>query len=67
MFFNISIVEDDSVIRAGWREIINRARGYRCVSDFGSAEAALAKLPATERLGVQVAHLRSVSFQPITE
>jgi hypothetical protein len=67
MPFNISIVEDDSVVRAGWIEIINRAPGYRSVSDFGSAEAALAKLPATERLGVLVAHLRAVSFQPITE
>ena len=45
MPFNISIVEDDPVIRAGWMKIINRAPGYRCVSDFGSAEAALAELP----------------------
>jgi DNA-binding NarL/FixJ family response regulator len=41
MPFTISIVEDDSVIRAGWVKIINRSHGYRCVSDYGSAEAAL--------------------------
>ena len=45
MRFTISIVEDDPVIRAGWVKIINRATGYRCLSDFGSAEAALAALP----------------------
>jgi DNA-binding NarL/FixJ family response regulator len=45
MPFTLSIVEDDPVIRAAWVKIINRAPGYRCVSDFGSAEAALAELP----------------------
>lgn len=45
MAFTISIVEDDPVIRAGWVKIINRAPGYRCISDFGSAEAALTELP----------------------
>ena len=37
----IAIVEDDPVIRAGWVKIINRSSGYRCVSDYGSAEAAI--------------------------
>lgn len=45
MAFTISIVEDDPVIRAGWVKIISRAPGYRCISDFGSAEAALTELP----------------------
>ena len=45
MRFTISIVEDDPVIRAGWVKIINRAPGFRCLSDFGSAEDALAALP----------------------
>lgn len=45
MRFTISIVEDDPIIRAGWVKIVNRATGYRCLSDFGSAEAALAVLP----------------------
>lgn len=44
MPFTLSIVEDDPVIRAGWVKIINRSPGYRCVSDYGSAEAALAGL-----------------------
>jgi DNA-binding NarL/FixJ family response regulator len=45
MPFTISIVEDDPVIRAGWVKIISRAPGYRCISDFGSAEDALTQLP----------------------
>jgi DNA-binding NarL/FixJ family response regulator len=45
MPFTVSIVEDDPVIRAGWVKIINRAPGYRCLGDFGSAEAALTELP----------------------
>lgn len=45
MPFTLSIVEDDPVIRSAWVKIINRASGYSCVSDFGSAEAALAELP----------------------
>ncbi|EDY20608.1 two component transcriptional regulator, LuxR family [Chthoniobacter flavus Ellin428] len=44
MPFTLSIVEDDPVIRAGWVKIINRSTGYRCISDYGSAEAALAGL-----------------------
>ena len=44
MPFTLSIVEDDPVIRAGWVKIVNRSSGYRCISDYGSAEAALAGL-----------------------
>src|SRR5581483_12504163 len=44
MPFTLSIVEDDPVIRASWVKIINRSHGYRCVSDYGRAEAALAGL-----------------------
>jgi DNA-binding NarL/FixJ family response regulator len=42
----VSIVEDDAPAReilAGW---VRRAEGFRHVSDYGSAEAALAHLPA---------------------
>ena len=45
MPFTVSIVEDDPFIRAAWVKIINAAPGYRCLSDFGSAEAALEELP----------------------
>lgn len=45
MAFNISIIEDDPIIRASWVKIINRAAGYCCLSDFPSAEAALEDLP----------------------
>jgi len=44
---SVAIVEDDPEIRAGWRAIVNRLPGYRCVSDFGSAEEALKTLPAS--------------------
>lgn len=44
---SVAIVEDDAEIRAGWRAIINRMRGYRCTAEFGSAEAALEKLPVS--------------------
>jgi len=41
----VSIVEDDAAARrilAGW---IQRAEGFRCLSDFGTAESALLQLP----------------------
>lgn len=45
MPFSVSIVEDDPVIRAAWVKVVGRAPGFCCVSDFGSAESALADLP----------------------
>lgn len=42
---SVSIVEDDTQTRqilAGW---INHARGFKCVSHYGSAEEAVASLP----------------------
>lgn len=45
MSISVSIVEDDAPARqilAGW---IRRAEGFRCVSEHGSAESALAQLP----------------------
>jgi len=42
----VSIIEDDATARrilVGW---INRAKGFRCVSEHGSGEEALAQLPA---------------------
>lgn len=41
----IAIVEDDARVRAGLAQIIDDAPGYRCVCHFGTAEAALEKLP----------------------
>ena len=46
MSITVSIVEDDAPARgilAGW---VRRAEGFRYLSDYGSAEAALARLPA---------------------
>jgi DNA-binding NarL/FixJ family response regulator len=42
---NISIVEDNEKLRATLAKVIDRAEGFRCVSHYGSAEAALENLP----------------------
>ncbi len=41
----VAIVEDDAAVRAILCEWINGEEGFRCVNDFGDAEAALAVLP----------------------
>src|SRR5512146_666138 len=41
----VSIVEDNEQLRATLARVINRAEGFRCVSHYGTAEAALAGLP----------------------
>jgi DNA-binding NarL/FixJ family response regulator len=41
----VSIIEDDSQARHILSDWIRRAEGFRLVSEFGSAESALAKLP----------------------
>jgi DNA-binding NarL/FixJ family response regulator len=45
MPINISIVEDNDKLRATLARVIDRADGFRCASDYGSAEDALADLP----------------------
>ena len=42
---NISIVEDNDKLRGTLAKVIGRAEGFRFVSDYGSAEEALADLP----------------------
>jgi DNA-binding NarL/FixJ family response regulator len=42
---NISIVEDNDKLRATLAKVMDRADGFRCVSHYGSAEAALENLP----------------------
>ena len=41
----ISIVEDNDKLRGTLAKVISRAEGFTCVSDYGSAEDALADLP----------------------
>ena len=41
----ISIVEDNDKLRATLARVIDRTDGFRCVSDYASAEDALAGLP----------------------
>jgi DNA-binding NarL/FixJ family response regulator len=41
----VSIIEDDEPARRILAEWISRAKGFRCVSEHGSAESALAHLP----------------------
>lgn len=45
MATHISIVEDNDKLRGTLAKVINRADGFKCVSDYGSAEEALADLP----------------------
>jgi RNA polymerase sigma factor (sigma-70 family) len=45
MPISISIVEDNDKLRATLVRVIDRTDGFRCVSDYGSAEDALADLP----------------------
>ncbi len=45
MATSISIVEDNDKLRGTLAKVINRADGFKCVSDYGSAEDALADLP----------------------
>ncbi len=41
----VSIVEDNDQLRATLARLIGREEGFRCVSNYGTAEAALAGLP----------------------
>ena len=41
----VSIVEDNEKLRGTLARVLNRADGYRCVSQHGSAEDALKELP----------------------
>jgi len=44
----ISIVEDNDKLRGTLAKVIDRAEGFKCVSDYGSAEDALANLPVVK-------------------
>jgi DNA-binding NarL/FixJ family response regulator len=45
MPITVSIVEDNEQLRATLARVIGRADGFRCVSHYGTAEAALQGLP----------------------
>jgi DNA-binding NarL/FixJ family response regulator len=45
MPISVSIVEDNDQLRETLARVINRADGFRCISHFSSAEAALEALP----------------------
>ena len=42
----VALVEDEPQVREGLRLLINRSKSCACVATFGSAEAAIAQLPA---------------------
>jgi len=46
MPITVSIVEDNEQLRNTLSRVINRVDGFKCVSTYGSAEAALEALPA---------------------
>jgi DNA-binding NarL/FixJ family response regulator len=41
----VSIVEDNEQLRGTLARVLNRAEGFRCLSQYGDAESALAALP----------------------
>jgi DNA-binding NarL/FixJ family response regulator len=45
MAINVSIVEDNDQLRATLARVIHRAEGFRCLSQYANAEAALKALP----------------------
>ena len=45
MPITISIVEDNDKLRGTLARVLNRAEGFRCLSDYGNAEDALKDLP----------------------
>jgi DNA-binding NarL/FixJ family response regulator len=45
MPISVSIVEDNEKLRGTLARVIDRADGFRCVSDYGNAEDALKNLP----------------------
>jgi DNA-binding NarL/FixJ family response regulator len=45
MPITVSIVEDNDKLRGTLARVLNRAEGFRCVSQYGSAEDALKDLP----------------------
>lgn len=48
MSISVSIIEDDAQARQILADWIRRAEGFRCVSEHGSAESALAALPTAK-------------------
>ena len=48
MTISVSIVEDDSAVRASLVKLINGSPGYRCVSEYPDAESALSDLPSVK-------------------
>jgi DNA-binding NarL/FixJ family response regulator len=45
MSISVSIVEDNNQLRATLARVLNRADGFRCLSQYGNAEDALKDLP----------------------
>jgi len=45
MAISVSIVEDNEQLRGTLARVINRAEGFRCLSQYGDAESALTGLP----------------------
>jgi len=45
MPITVSIVEDNEQLRNTLSRVLNRAEGFKCISTYGSAEAALEALP----------------------
>lgn len=48
MPITVSIVEDNDKLRGTLARVLNRAEGFRCLSDYGNAEDALKDLPSVK-------------------
>lgn len=48
MAITVSIVEDNEKLRGTLARVLNRAEGFRCISQYPSAEDALKDLPTTK-------------------
>ncbi|MGH7979258.1 MAG: response regulator, partial [Limisphaerales bacterium] len=45
---SVSIVEDNEKLRGTLARVLNRAEGFRCISQYPSAEEALKELPSVK-------------------
>ena len=50
MPISVSIVEDNDKLRGTLARVLNRADGFRCVSQYANAEDALKDLPKRARM-----------------
>ena len=63
MSITVSIVEDNDKFRGTLARVLNRAEGFRCVSEYPSAEDALKALPQDRPDVVLTGHVHQSPFR----